>query len=147
MNDGAPPSAVLLDTCAVIWVADGDSISPSAHAALIRAGLAGGIFVSPISAWEAGLSGKSRPGRNPALRFLPDPATWFARFMSGPGIKEAAFTPGIAVAASCLPGDLHGDPGDRIIIATARHLGVPIVTRDSNIVAYAGMGHVGVVVC
>lgn len=147
MSEGPPTHAILLDTCAVIWVANGDAISQSAHAAIIRAGLAGGIFVSPISAWEIGLLGKPRPGRGPALQFLPDSKTWFARFMSGPGIKEAAFTSDIAIAASSPPGDLHGDPGDRIIVATARHLGIPVVTRDSKIVAYAGSGHVRVIAC
>jgi predicted nucleic acid-binding protein len=32
--------------------------------------------------------------------------------------------------------------GDRLMIATARSLGVPIVTRDSHILDYARGGHV-----
>jgi len=65
----------------------------------------------------------------------------------GPGIREVAFSPDIAIDASYLPGDLHGDPADRMIIATARHLGLPIVTRDSRIIAYAEAGFVGVIAC
>jgi PIN domain nuclease of toxin-antitoxin system len=42
---------------------------------------------------------------------------------------------------------LHGDPGDRLIVTTARHLGLPIVTRDRRIVAYAAQGHAAVVPC
>ena len=56
-------------------------------------------------------------------------------------------SPEIAIDASHLPGDLHGDPADRLIVATARHLGAAIVTRDSRIIAYAGSGHVRVVPC
>ena len=41
----------------------------------------------------------------------------------------------------------HGDPADRLIIATARHLGTPVVTRDAKIRAYAEAGHVRVVPC
>jgi PIN domain nuclease of toxin-antitoxin system len=30
-----------------------------------------------------------------------------------------------------LPGELHGDPRDRLIVTSARHLGVPIVVANS----------------
>jgi PIN domain nuclease of toxin-antitoxin system len=139
--------AVLLDTCAVIWLANGDSLATEAVEAIIHAGLHGGVFVSPVSAWEIGMLSKPRAGRVGTLRFLPDPTTWFERFSGGPGIKEAALTPAIAIASSWLPRDLHGDPGDRLIIATARHLGIPIVTRDQRIVAYSETGEVAVIVC
>jgi PIN domain nuclease of toxin-antitoxin system len=79
--------------------------------------------------------------------FIPDAKTWFARVMGGPGIKEASLTAEIAIDASFLPGELHGDPGDRLLVATARHLGLPIVTRDRSIIAYAGDGHARVIPC
>ena len=56
-------------------------------------------------------------------------------------------TPAIAIDSSYLPGDLHADPMDRLVVATARHLGVPIVTRDRKMIAYADGGHVGVIPC
>lgn len=139
------PSAVLLDTCAVIWLANGEPLAKGADAEIIQAGMAGGIFVSPISAWEIGLLSRPKLGR--PFEFLPDPATWFARFMAGAAIKPAAFTADIAIAASRLPEPLHGDPADRLLIATARHLAMPIVTRDARIIEYAAAGHVSVVAC
>ncbi|HEY1261071.1 MAG TPA: type II toxin-antitoxin system VapC family toxin [Stellaceae bacterium] len=147
MSEHAPPRAVLLDTCAVIWLANGDPMATAALAAIVHAGLADGVYVSPISAWEVGLLSKPRTRRVPALQFVPDPKTWFARVMAGPGIREAVFTPEIAIDASFLPGSLHGDPGDRLIVATARHLGVPIITRDRRIIAYAEEGHATAVPC
>jgi len=90
---------------------------------------------------------KPRQGRAGVVRFMPDAKTWFARFMAGPGIREAPFQPDIAIDSSWLPGEMHGDPADRLIIATARHLGVPVVTRDGKIIAYAGTGEVSVVPC
>jgi len=147
MTAGAALDTVLLDTCAVIWLANGDPLAPSAVAAIVHAGQTGGVFVSPVSAWEVGLLSRPKSGRNVGMQFLPDLKTWFARVMAGPGIKEAAMTPGIAIDASFLPGDLHADPGDRLIVATARHLGAPIVTRDRRIIAYAGQGHVRVITC
>lgn len=143
----AHPGAVLLDTCAVIWLANGDGMRQSALDAIIRAGLAGAVLVSTASAWEIGMLSRPRPNRPLGLEFRPDPQTWFSRFLAGPGIKEAAMTPEIAIDASWLPGDLHSDPGDRLIIATARRLGVPIVTRDAKIIAYSQAGFVSVIPC
>jgi PIN domain nuclease of toxin-antitoxin system len=53
----------------------------------------------------------------------------------------------IAIDASFLPGKLRADPGDRLLIATARQLNVPIVTRDGKVIAYAEDGHVRVIPC
>jgi len=144
---GDKPSrgAVLLDTCAVVRLANGADMAGAALAAIVSAGLADGVFVSPVSAWEVGLLG--RPSQPRPVLFLPDPKTWFARVMAGPGIRPAPCTPEVAIGASYLPGELHGDPADRLIIATVRHLGVPIVTRDTKIRAYAAAGYVEVIPC
>ena len=139
-------AGVLLDTCAVIWLANGDRLPGQVTSAIIQAALLAGVFISPISAWEIGMLGNQR-GNRAALRFFPDPKAWFAKVMTGPGIREAALTPGIAIDASRLPGSVHGDPADRLLISTARHLGVPIVTRDDRIIAYAEHGHVQVLPC
>lgn len=136
----SPPEAVLLDTCAVIWLANGDPMAPEALAAIERAARHQGVFVSPVSAWEVGMLSRPKPGREAVVRFLPDPQTWFARVMAAPGVKEARLTPRIAIAASHLPGEFHGDPGDRLIVATARELGMPVVTRDRAIRAFGGTG-------
>jgi len=39
---------------------------------------------------------------------------------------------------------LHGDPADRLIVATTRHLGATLVTADLALLAYGQFGHVGV---
>ncbi len=147
MSAGGLPRAVLLDTCALLWLANGDPMHHWARDAIIHAGLADGVYVSVASAWEIGMLSKPKPGRDAVFQFLPDPATWFARAMAGPGIKEASLTPAIAIAASYLPEGLHGDLGDRLIVATARHLGLPVVTRDRRIIDYAQSGFVGCVRC
>jgi PIN domain nuclease of toxin-antitoxin system len=147
VSRSAPPNAVLLDTCAVIWLANGDALASSATAAILHAGAADGIFVSPVSAWEVGLLSKPKVGRNLSVQFMPDPKTWFARVMAGPGLREASLTSEIAIDASFLPGELHGDPADRLIVTSARHLGVPVVTRDRRIIAYGRDGHVQVIPC
>jgi PIN domain nuclease of toxin-antitoxin system len=139
------PRAVLLDTCAVIYFANGDAMAEAAMEAIIKAGQADGVYVSPVSAWEIGLL--SRPGRPDTVRFLPDPKTWFARVLGAPAVRQAIFTPDIAIDSAHLPLPLHGDPADRLLIATARHLAMPIVTRDRQIAAYGAAGHVHVIGC
>ena len=147
MTTGGHASAVLLDTCVVIWLANGEYLPQTALDAIVYAGLADGIFVSTASAWEIGLLSRPRPNLPPSVVCGPDPKTWFARFLAGPNIKEAQITPGIAIDASYLPGDFHRDPMDRLIVATARHRGMPIVTSNRKIIAYAEAGYVNVIPC
>ena len=135
--------AILLDTCAAIWLAGGERLSPEALDAITGAAVGRGVYVSPASAWEIGLLARAADG--PAFR--PDPTTWFARLMAAPGVKEAALTTEIAIAASRLPGAPRGDPIDHLLIATARHLSLPIVTRDWRILAYAEADHVDAIEC
>lgn len=114
---------------------------------MAHAGATRGILVSPISAWEIGLLSRPKSRRRHGLDFSPDPKTWFARLLMELGIKEAVFNHEIAIDACHLPGQFHGDPADRLIVATARHLGVPVVTRDRSIVDYGSAGFVEVIAC
>ncbi len=143
----AAPGGVLLDTCAVIWLANGDRLHRPATEAIIAAGLSRGIFVSPISAWEVGILARPSGRNSLPSEFLPTPQAWFARVMAGPGIRAAPFTPDIAIHASYLPGEIHGDPADRMIVATARQLSIPVVTRDARNLASARRGHVAAIRC
>ena len=102
------------------------------------------ILISPVSAWEIGLL--ARRAKDPSL-FRPDIRTWFDRVRRAHGISQAAFDFDVGLGASSLPGVFHNDPGDRLLVATARQLGVPIVTRDRLILAYAEAGHVVAIAC
>ena len=136
---------VLLDTCALISLIQG-RLRPSAMQAVVAAVMQGALFVSPVSAWEIGMLSLPK-GTRPALRFLPDPAAWFANVMARPGVRPATLTAGIGIAESYLPGTLHNDPADRLLVATARSLDVSLLTSDGKILAYAAQGHVGAVGC
>jgi PIN domain nuclease of toxin-antitoxin system len=133
--------ALLLDTNAAIFLAAGQ-LPDTVVERLVFAGLADGVFVSPISAWEVGLLAQRSPGM-----FGSDPAGWFDRLLSKPIIKLAPLSPSAAIASADLPGVLHRDPADRMLIASAREMGVPLVTRDTKIIAYAAAGFVDVLPC
>lgn len=140
-------SLLLLDTCAVIWIAQDAPMEPAAKGAIREAAGRGELYVSPASAWEIGLLGRPRPSGAPGPQFLPDPQTWFAAFMARPGVRLAALTPEIAIDTSYLPGLFHNDPADRMVVATARRIGAAVVTRDRKILDYAAAGHVSAVAC
>ena len=65
--------------------------------------------------------------------------------LRAPGLDLAPIEPVIAIDSVRLPGDFHADPADRLVIATARHRRVPLVTADQAILAYAAEGHVQVI--
>lgn len=135
-------ATVLLDTCAIIYLANGDALHPGALQQIIAAAADGGILVSPVSAWEIGLLAAKK-----GIVFSPDPATWFQDLLGRDGIRLTALTPEIAIASSFLPQPVQGDPADRLLIATARALHVPIVTRDRHMLSYAAAGHLQAIGC
>jgi PIN domain nuclease of toxin-antitoxin system len=75
------------------------------------------------------------------------PHAVFQAFLRLPGVQAQQLTPDILIESSLLPGQLHGDPADRIIIATARALDLTVVTRDRHILDYADKGHVRALAC
>jgi PIN domain nuclease of toxin-antitoxin system len=135
---------VLLDTCAIIWMVQEQPMASAALSAIRQAAAVGSLFVSPVSAWEVGLLATRR--RQP-LTFRPTPILWVERLLARPGIRPAPLPHRVAVSAAFLPGELHGDPADRLLIATARELGAPLVTRDRRILDYAAQGHVDAIPC
>ncbi|WP_246675537.1 MULTISPECIES: type II toxin-antitoxin system VapC family toxin [unclassified Mesorhizobium] len=134
---------MLLDTCAIIWIALNEPIRPEAKTAInTAAAVDEKIRVSPISAWELGLL--SANGRLAAAK---SPTSIFGEVIATPGIKVEALSPGLLIESSFLPGSLHGDPADRILIATARAFDLTLVTRDQSILDYARAGHVRALAC
>ncbi|CAN7590305.1 type II toxin-antitoxin system VapC family toxin [Bosea sp. LjRoot237] len=133
---------LLLDTCALLWVANGDPIAEPAKVEIDKAAKRDGVFVSPISAWEvAMLVSKARI----ALSMTPD--AWFEAFLSLPGVNLAPMPPAILMASAFLPGPPPNDPANRIIAATARSEGFTLITRDEKLLAYGKQGHVQALAC
>ena len=131
-------SDLLLDTCAVLWLAQGADMTPASRTAIADHNL----NVSPISAWE--IANLVRKGR---LASTLPVANWFHQTIG----KMAATMPPLSVeilTGSCsLPGTPPSDPADRIIIATAREADLTVVTRDKLILDYSRAGHVRTLVC
>ena len=134
---------LLLDSCAVIWIANDQPVAPATTEAMQRAIQVGEpVYVSPITAWEVGML-VSR-GR---LSLLMTPKFWFDQLLRAPGIRIADMSPDLLIASSFLPGTPPRDPADRIIAATAREHGYTLVTRDRSLLDYADRGHVRALLC
>lgn len=130
---------ILLDTHVWVWVLEGlaDRIGPGTRQLVSRAARGGRLKVSPVSAWEIGML--VRKGR---VAFGESCERWVQRAIGAPGLSVSELTPSIAVESSFLPGEFHGDPADRILIASARASGAWLLTADESILAYAQAGHV-----
>jgi PIN domain nuclease of toxin-antitoxin system len=140
---GPVQSPVLLDTCAAIWLMNGDPITPASRAAIRSARAANlGVYLSPFTAWEIGTL--VRKGR---LHLTLSPEVWFETLLAMPGVRLAALTPRLLIASTALPGKPPADPADRIIAATARLYGYRVITRDGKLLTYARNGHIQATKC
>jgi len=122
----------ILDTHIWIWLINGEKNIRSSRFLKTISQKNSELNVSVISVWEVGmLEAKGRI-------VLPFSCLeWVHRALKAPGILLTPLTPEIAIESSRLPGDFHGDPADRIIVATTRSLGATLVTKDKNILTYA----------
>lgn len=120
---------VLLDTCALLALADG-ALPRRAAGALRKAPEA---FVSVVSPWEVAI--KAAAGK---LRLTEPPVGWFLGLVERYDLREVPLEAGSACAAAALP-LLHRDPFDRVIVALAQAHHLTVLTSDENIRRYAGV--------
>ena len=124
---------IVLDTHTLVWWVTGDvALSKKAKTAIDRELNGGQIIVSAISAWEiAMLVERER------LVLSMDVESWLATVAKIDAVRFIPLDVEIALKSVDLPGSFHKDPADRMIVATARKLAVPLVTKDEKIRAYA----------
>ena len=132
---------LLLDTHVWVWFMQGsDTLKRATVEAIEEAIQSRDLYVAAISQWEvAMLIEKSRIVLNePTL-------SWIQKSIENLHLKIVPLSMDVAVESSRLPGEFHGDPADRMIVATARIHQLSIVTRDAKILAYAKENHVKVI--
>ena len=120
---------ILLDTCALIWLND-DRTNFSRRTMEILERNADALAVSPISFMEIGIKSR-RKGFH-----LPYPLeAWSDKICELYSLTVIPISKGITVEAALLP-EIHKDPFDRLIIATAVINKMDIVTADQNFQEY-----------
>ena len=131
--------ALLFDTHIWVWYVENEPrrfsrrIEPLVEAAVKR----GDLLISAISVWEIALLESIR-----RLELSQDIRTWVGRALAFPGVRLKGISPSIAIESTRLPGLLHRDPADRLLVATARLMGAALVTCDERLLKYAQQGHV-----
>lgn len=123
---------VLLDTHIWIWLMEGNSeLSPKFLKAIDICQTLDNIFISPISIWEIGMLVEKK-----RIRLEMDCLDWVNQALNKTGFNVVPISPLIAIQSTRLPGDVHGDSADRLIIATAHVENAVLVTCDQKILNY-----------
>ena len=122
---------MLLDTQVLLWLRLGSTrLGQRARLEIEQSWQSDEVGVSAITFWEvAMLKDKGR------IRFPEDIGLWRKEQLDQ-GLIEIPVDGDIALRAGLLP-DMHGDPADRIIVATAM-VGHRLVTTDRRILAWPG---------
>lgn len=74
-------------------------------------------------------------------------AEFLRRFLAAFNASYSALSPEILIDSSFLPEFPHGDPTDRTLVATARNLGMILITSDRPILRYGEEGYVRALAC
>ena len=98
-----------------------------------RAGREDRLSISAITLWEIGLlASKQR------IDLHRDVMEWVHEVLALPGLSLVQLLPEIAVTSTRLPFEMHPDPADRILVATARRFGATLVTADPALLNLSG---------
>jgi len=129
----------VLDTHVWIWVMEGVRSELSTATISLIEDMAGRseLAISVISVWEVAMLESKR--RITLSRSIDE---WVNAALTAPGTRLVELTPEIALESTRLPAELHGDPADRIIVATTRVVGGTLITCDDRILEYSARGHV-----
>jgi len=123
---------VLLDTHVLLWLKDEPHhIGRMASSRLEIAMATGEVWLSVISFWEIGMLARRRK-----IKLTMPLTTWRAE-LSARAIREIPIDGLTASQAGELNWE-HGDPADRIILATAMRLGLSLLTADRRILDWRG---------
>ena len=129
------PESLLLDTHVWIWTLEGstDRLRPQVVERIEGAARDGALYVHPLSIWEIGTL-----VRRDRLTLSGPVERWVEEALEVPGLSLVPLSGAAALSAAKLPDSFPGDPVDRLLVASAYHLGATLVTCDRQILDFEG---------
>jgi PIN domain nuclease of toxin-antitoxin system len=122
---------ILLDTHVLVWTVSSSSrLSREATRQIRKAQTQDGCAIASITLWELGLLFQ----RN-RLRGSGTIEASVREILDRSRVHVMEITPDIVALAMSFPESYPKDPGDRLIGATARALGITLITQDERILA------------
>lgn len=122
---------LVLDTHVLLWQMEGNSILLPSFRKVIEKRKPGSVLLSAISIWEIGmLAEKER------IVLGMDTLEWVEQVLQCPLFQLIPLSPSVAIQSCRLPGTVHGDPADRILLATAHIHNAVLVSCDEKILSY-----------
>jgi PIN domain nuclease of toxin-antitoxin system len=120
---------IVLDTHVLVWwVSGAQRLSVRAKRSIDRELKRGPVIVSTISVLEIATA-----VRRDRLTLGVSLHAWLADLMTLPELTFEPVSVAIAEMAGGMGDSMHGDPADRIIVATAKLLGAELVTADDRL--------------
>ncbi len=120
---------IVLDTHVWVWWLLPDSPLPNRERmALDRIATDQGLLLPAVCMWEAQMLHLKKRIELP----VPFP-TWLRRATAADMLSVLPLNSDTVVAVDDLPASFHGDPADRMIVATARVHELPLATHDDAI--------------
>lgn len=128
---------IVLDTHILLWFLIEPSRLSKEEIDIIETSIINNqAIIADLTLWEiAMLYAKQR------IR-VHEPIDIFLSNICKTGIQTCQITPKIAADSVTLPDDFHGDPVDKIIVATTRVYSASLFTYDKKIIKWAQTGHV-----
>lgn len=121
---------ILLDTHTLVWLDEGNKRLGKRSLSMIDKALKSKeLYVSSVSFWEvAMLVNKGR------LEMQISIELWRKNLLDN-GLQELSLTGDVAIQSALL-NDFHGDPADRMIVATAIQSTTKLCTADEKILVW-----------
>ena len=123
---------LLLDTHVWLWwLLGSERLSASERRALDQLAASGNVCLAAMSLWEA----QMLQAKGHLILNRPFPA-WLRQAAATDVVQLLPLNADVVViAVDALPNTFHGDPADRLIVATAVAHGLPLATHDQAIQA------------
>ncbi len=120
---------ILLDTHVLVWlVSDSDRLSRTAAREISKAAQKGELAVASITLWELALLYSG--GR---IRTSGSIESAIGTIIEKSRVQILEITPEISALTTAFPETYPKDPADRLIGATARALGLTLITQDERL--------------